>query len=171
MIPQHAWLIPRSCTDLAGRWNEQLSIDQDGEYMCRVVLASTGIKCSPSVFSYYRLHRHRLSTSSSTTARKFNDRILAVDSKAHCLLRIHDSPRARRALGRNYMQIALMAYPKYPSISRVATKRAQEIAGSEYVRTHEFVFPTRLSDRIYRAFGWKVARLIQTAYHTAVSRW
>ena len=55
MIQPNAWLTPRALIDKAGMWNEFRSPDDDGEFFCRVVLASAGIKFSDTGINYYRL--------------------------------------------------------------------------------------------------------------------
>ena len=41
MIPG-CWLIPKAVIEKAGLWDERLSLHDDGEFMCRVLLASKG---------------------------------------------------------------------------------------------------------------------------------
>ena len=48
------WLISRDLTKAAGPWNTQLLVDDDGEYFCRVLLASTGSRFVPDGRVYYR---------------------------------------------------------------------------------------------------------------------
>ena len=54
MMPNHSWLVSRGLCELAGPWNERLKVNQDGEYFCRVVLASEFIKFHPEARCYYR---------------------------------------------------------------------------------------------------------------------
>lgn len=56
MMHPSAWLVPRTIAERAGPWNESLSLNDDGEYFCRVVLASTGVAfcAGDDVCSYYR---------------------------------------------------------------------------------------------------------------------
>jgi glycosyltransferase involved in cell wall biosynthesis len=41
------WLVSRELTEAAGPWNTQLLGDDDGEYFCRVLLASKGVRFVP----------------------------------------------------------------------------------------------------------------------------
>ena len=41
------WLVRREIIEAAGRWNEKILVDEDGEYFCRLVLASDGIRFIP----------------------------------------------------------------------------------------------------------------------------
>src|SRR5205807_7008133 len=54
MMPNFAWLTPRAVIEEAGPWNEQLSLNDDGEFFCRVVLASSGIRFCNDARGYYR---------------------------------------------------------------------------------------------------------------------
>lgn len=56
MMHPSAWLISREVAERAGPWDETLSLNDDGEYFCRVALASSGIAyCSDETArSYYR---------------------------------------------------------------------------------------------------------------------
>src|SRR5437868_5807116 len=48
------WLVSRELTEAAGPWDVRLWKDNDGEYFCRVILASDGIRFVPDAKSYYR---------------------------------------------------------------------------------------------------------------------
>jgi len=48
------WLVSRELTEAAGPWNTTLLGDDDGEYFCRVLLASSGVRFVPSAHVYYR---------------------------------------------------------------------------------------------------------------------
>ena len=48
------WLVSRALTEAAGPWDPRLFHDDDGEYFCRVILASDGIQFVPDAKSYYR---------------------------------------------------------------------------------------------------------------------
>ncbi|MEO6052687.1 MAG: glycosyltransferase family A protein, partial [Chthoniobacterales bacterium] len=56
MMHPAAWLLPRHIAEAAGPWNENLSLDDDGEYFCRVVLCSKGVVFVPEAKSFYRTH-------------------------------------------------------------------------------------------------------------------
>ena len=48
------WLVSRELVDTAGDWDTRLHYDQDGEYFCRVLLASEGTRFVPGTGIYYR---------------------------------------------------------------------------------------------------------------------
>ena len=49
------WLVSRRLTELAGPWDERLAAGQDGEYICRVVAASEGVRFVREAQCYYRI--------------------------------------------------------------------------------------------------------------------
>lgn len=51
------WLVSRRLTELAGPWDGRLNLsgDDDGEYICRVVAASENVKFVPDARCYYRV--------------------------------------------------------------------------------------------------------------------
>lgn len=50
----HNWLIPRDLIELAGPWDEELLINQDGEFISRVLFNARGVKFTENVQVYYR---------------------------------------------------------------------------------------------------------------------
>ncbi len=42
MVSSNAWLTPKHIIEKAGLWNEQLTLDDDGEFFCRALLNSEG---------------------------------------------------------------------------------------------------------------------------------
>jgi len=98
MMHPSAWLVPRAVAEKAGPWDESLSLNDDGEYFCRVALASPGVAFCAEVAarSYYR------SGLPGSLSRQLGDR--ARRSQYHSLELItrrlraaEDSPRTRRA--------------------------------------------------------------------------
>src|SRR5437762_4793070 len=56
------WLVSRELAKTAGPWDTRLQYDQDGEYFCRVLLASAGTRFVPDSGIFYRatgVHRTR----------------------------------------------------------------------------------------------------------------
>ena len=49
------WLVSRRLSELAGPWDEMLSFDDDGEFFCRVVAVSNGVKFVPEAKCFYRV--------------------------------------------------------------------------------------------------------------------
>lgn len=54
MMHPAAWLVPRPIAEEAGPWNEELTLDDDGEYFGRVVLAAERLLFVRQAETYYR---------------------------------------------------------------------------------------------------------------------
>lgn len=54
-FPQHAYLIRKSIILKAGNWNEYLSLNDDGEFMIRIIINSQRICFSEEGIAFYRL--------------------------------------------------------------------------------------------------------------------
>jgi len=90
-----AWLISRKLTEEAGLWDERLSLNDDGEYICRVVLSSESVRFVSTAQSYYR------STGFSQLSRDTSERgaqslLLSLKLCIQHLLLFEDSERTRR---------------------------------------------------------------------------
>ena len=53
-LPLHVYLIPSLIIDKAGKWNENLTVNDDGEYFSRVILNCSKIKFCNNTFAVYR---------------------------------------------------------------------------------------------------------------------
>lgn len=90
------WLVSRRLTELAGPWDERLSIDQDGEYICRVVAASERVKFVRNARAYYR--QWGFSQVSRTYSKKSRESLfLSMTLSIQHLLSLETSERTRRA--------------------------------------------------------------------------
>lgn len=54
-FPSHAFMIKREVIERSGLWKEGLTINQDGEFFCRVLINARGIVCATNCNVQYRL--------------------------------------------------------------------------------------------------------------------
>ncbi len=126
MMHPAAWLVPRGVADRSGPWNEALTLDDDGEYFSRVILASPGIAFVPEARSFYRAHGGaRLSASAGIRAAESS--FLSCTLKEQHLLACEDSPRTRRALAHNYSRFAWEQLEAAPELAERAIRRWREL--------------------------------------------
>ena len=155
MMHPAAWLTPKSVIDQAGLWNEELSLYDDGEFFCRVVLASKGIRFAPQAKSYYRSNLvDSLSGSSSPLA--WESAFSAHDLESSHLLNAEDSPRTQRAVSDSLSRLMYASYFDSPSVSLRAEKRLKQMGFKPNAINGGFVL--RLLSRI---LGWKNAKKLQ----------
>ena len=155
MMHPAAWLVPRSISEQAGVWDEQLSLNDDGEYFCRVVLASKGIKFCWGAKTYYRSGNSSLSGSKSYSAWKSAFRSLELGTSN--LLKREDSERTRHVCATVFQRFVYEVYPAAPDLVEAAQRKVQQLGGSDLKPSGGPTFHL-LSDLV----GWQKAKQLQT---------
>jgi len=155
MVQTAQWLVPRALVKEAGPWDEMLSLDDDGEYFARVVLASTGIRFARDSLVYFRKHTSgaNLSALGHRSERHLESALQSLRLRATYLLEARGDARTRRALAGCFSYFAVAAYPRFEAIYREARAEVRRLGGP-------FQVPPlgRRTDRLRRFFGWKLAR-------------
>ncbi|MFD0941966.1 glycosyltransferase family 2 protein [Pedobacter boryungensis] len=155
MVTIHSWLCPKSILEIAGPWNESLSMDDDGEYFCRVILKASGICYAPGALNYYRQHFKNKNLSAQLTFKGFESMLNATDLKFNHLKDKIDLALLHKVFSLHYQQIATATYPKFKSISKKAVSKAEEM-GVKQIKYLAGPVSTFLSNFL----GWKLVRLI-----------
>ena len=150
-----SWLVSRELTETAGPWDARLLSDDDGEYFCRVLLASDSVKFTPEAKAYYRgpgLAFRGLSYVGHSS-RKLDAHWLSMQLHIAYIRSIEDSERVRAACLR-YLQASLIYfYPDKPDIVEQAKQMARDLGGQ--------LGPPHLSWKyswLRTAFGWRAAK-------------
>ena len=129
MMHPSAWLVPRAVADRAGPWDEALSLNDDGEYFSRVVLASAGLAYSPTGRSCYRSGlAGSLSQQRSLRARRSQFRSVEL-IEAH-LRGAEDSARTRQAVANLYQRFIHDFFPNPSDLMQMAENRIMTLGGS-----------------------------------------
>jgi glycosyltransferase involved in cell wall biosynthesis len=150
------WLTSRELAEAAGLWDTRLKSDDDGEYFCRVLLASNGTRFVPDARVFYRITQSsRLSYIGGSNAKK---EAMVVSMKLHIqyIRSLEDSDRVRRAC-LNYLQTWYHNF--YPERSDLVAE-LQSIAVQLGGRLEEPPLPWKYR-WIKPIFGWKGARSAQ----------
>ena len=159
MIGLHAWLCPIDVIKKAGNWNEELTVDDDGEFFARVVLASKGIKYAPNAKAYYRKFKTAHSLSAQKTYNACKNHLLATQLKAEHLLALAktNDAMAKLALSRLFWEISVNLYPQYPDLVLQAENKAHEL-------TPDFKYQpytTGIKGYLSKLTGWKIVNYLQ----------
>jgi glycosyltransferase involved in cell wall biosynthesis len=91
------WLVSRELTDAAGPWDTRLSLDDDGEYFARVVLASDGTRFVPDAKVFYRQPGSGRLSSIDRSDKKLESQFLSMRLHIDYLRSLEQSDRARAA--------------------------------------------------------------------------
>lgn len=148
-----AWLVTRELTEAAGPWNERLWRDNDGEYFCRVVLASDGIRFVPDAKSYYRQSGCNSISHIGRSKKKLESLLLSMQLHVACLRSLEDSPRTRRACVR-YLQTWLHNfYPEMPDMVSQLERLAASLGGHLEIPRLSWKYSW-----IQKSLGWNTAK-------------
>jgi glycosyltransferase involved in cell wall biosynthesis len=154
------WLVSRRLTQLAGPWDERLTLDDDGEYFSRVAAASRHIHFEGRACSYYRRGNvHSLSR--GTSERACESLLLSLRLCIAHLRSLEDSVRTRSAgvqLLQSWTDLSDCFGPDHPDRLRRVSELARELGGT--------LRPPQLGWKyapIRTLFGWKAARRARTA--------
>ena len=161
MVPHHAYLAPRSCIDLAGPWNESLSIDQDGEFFARVISVSKGVRWSEDSYAYYRKFDSRQSVSRGKSFKNAEASLQSVERKIQALEKIPGfqwSDAARSAIARQFMGSAIQSTPRYPSVALRSWKRSRDFGG--YPASEFFAYQSKYR-WLRNILPWPIIRIAQ----------
>lgn len=119
------WLVGRELTERAGPWDRRLISGEDGEYFCRVIVASEGISFVPDTKVFYR-------TTASTGSyigrsnKKRESVFLCMQLEIEHVLSLDKSERTRAACVKFLQTWLHNFYPDRPDI----VERAEELAAT-----------------------------------------
>jgi glycosyltransferase involved in cell wall biosynthesis len=177
MMHPAAWLVPRLIAETAGLWNEDLSVNDDGEYFCRVLLASQGVKFCWGAKTYYRSGNFN-SLSGSKSPAAWESAFRSLELGTSNLLAKENSQRTRYICARVFQKFIYEVYPDVPDLRKQAGAKVQQLGGSDlkplggpmFQLLSQFVGwkqSKRIQKLVYRdgyrkaAIGWRLAMLIQ----------
>ena len=125
-----SWLVSRELCEAAGPWDTRLLSDDDGEYFCRVALASEGVRFVPTAKSFYReTPSSRLSYIGASDKKK-DALFLSMQLHLRYIRSLEESDRVRAAC-LAYLQTWLINfYPERSDLVREVQGIARELGGS-----------------------------------------
>jgi glycosyltransferase involved in cell wall biosynthesis len=123
------WLTSRELAEAAGPWDTRLISDDDGEYYCRVLLASNGTRFVPEAKVFYRITPSSRWSYIGTSDKKRNAMLLSMKLHVQYLRSLEESERVRKAC-LTYMQNWFHNfYPDRPDIVAELQSLAAELHG------------------------------------------
>lgn len=161
MVQTSAWLTPRALIEKAGFWDETLSKDQDGEYFCRVVMASDGVCYAPDVFNYYRKHVGGQNIANQKQLKHLESQLKAIEAKAKYLNPFVNTQAYKNAFALQYQLLAINAYPQFKSIYKIAINKSQALGGSGHLP----VLGGAIIEYIKGLLGWRAAKMLSHWVH------
>jgi glycosyltransferase involved in cell wall biosynthesis len=154
-ISQSVWLVSRRLSEMAGPWDERLSLNDDGEYFCRVVAASEKVKFVPESKCYYRIGNYS-GQSKMRSDKSLESLLLSVSLCINHLLSLEDSERTRGACLILLENILWYFYPGKREIQQKVHDLAKQF-GVERLNMRE----SRKYLLVGKIFGWNTAKYIR----------
>jgi glycosyltransferase involved in cell wall biosynthesis len=155
MMHPAAWLVPRCVIEKAGFWDQNLSLNDDGEFFCRVILASRGVKFCSGAKSYYRSGISG-SLSTTTSIKAWESAFETIELCTNYLLLQENSLRTRHACATAFQRFIYTAYPDAQDLVRKAEAKVKSLNGSSLKPSGGFVFKI-----VTNTLGWKLAKKLQ----------
>ncbi len=150
------WLTSRKLAEAAGPWDTRLISDDDGEYFCRVLLASEGTRFVPEAKVFYRTTSSNRWSFVGTSDKKKDALLLSMKLHIQHLRSLEESDRVRKAC-LNYMQTWLENfYPERPDLVAELQGLAAQLQG--HLKTPRLRWKYAWMKPI---FGWKAAKHAQ----------
>ena len=164
-----AWLVNRDLAAAAGQWDTRLSVDDDGEYFCRVIRESNEIRFVPDARVFYRRRLDSLSYIGEST-RGLESQFLALQLQISHLRSLEDSERTRRACLEFLNFFSLYFYPERLDLFKDLEYLATTLGG--HLKAPRFSWKYA---GIQKGFGWTAAKRVQLSYNqwksTVLSSW
>ena len=155
MMHPAAWLTPRALAERAGPWDESLSLDDDGEYFTRVVLASRGVRFCREAVSFYRSGLSG-SLSGAKSERAWASAFRSLELSSGRLLAREDTPRTRHACATAFQRYIYESYPRAAECRDRAAAQVAVLGGSTLLPPGgpKYRWARRL-------LGWRLAKRLQ----------
>ena len=123
------WLVSRELTEAAGPWNTSLLGDDDGEYFCRVLLASEGVRFVPEAKVFYRAAGPSSLSYIGRSDKKMEAQWRSMELHIRYLRSLEDSQRVRDAIVTYLQNWLIYFYPERLDIVEQAEQMARELGG------------------------------------------
>ncbi len=135
------WMCPRNLIEEAGPWDENVEINQDGEFFFRVLMKSSGIVfCSEGTY-YYRRGDYKSISKRESRANSLLKTYITYED----VLQKKDNTELRKALSYNYCNFIYQYSPKFQEEVKKAYKRLENLGSHKvYIGGMAFRFLTRL---------------------------
>ena len=109
MMALHSWLVPKEIIIKAGKWNKNLSLNDDGEFFCRVILNANKILFVNESKVYYRADNQN-SLSNTKDLRALESELNSYKLYTKYTLSKYNDPDLKKALANNFLNYIYQYY-------------------------------------------------------------
>ncbi len=126
MMQTSCWLTPRELIEKSGGWDEEITMNDDGEFFARVLLLSSRVIFCREAMVYYRSGLND-SLSQLVNQGAIESLYKSYLSYERNVLAIEDSERVRHALMKNYLSFIYEYYPKHSEFTDLCRERIKTL--------------------------------------------
>lgn len=152
------WLTSRELAEAAGPWDTRLLSDDDGEYFCRVLLASERTCFEPDAKVFYRITPSGRLSRIGGSDRKKDALLISMKLHVEYIRSLEDSERVRRACLTYLQNWYHHFYPERPDLIAELQSLAAELQGDLEEPRLRWKYAW-----LRPVFGWKAAKWAQHA--------
>ena len=124
------WLVSRELANVAGPWDTRLTVDDDGEYFCRILLASDIVRFVPDARVYYRTSGPASLSFVGHSDQKRVALLCSLDLNVRYVRSLEDTPRVREACVTYLQNWVCFFYPDRIDLVKKVEKMAEELGGN-----------------------------------------
>ncbi len=151
------WLTSRELADAAGPWDTRLLSDDDGEYFCRVLLASVGTRFVPGSGVFYRVSPSNRLSHIGASDKKKDAMVIGMKLHMQYLRSLEESDRVRKACLTYLQNWYVHFFPERSDLIAELQSLATELQGHLEEPRLRWKFAWMRG-----VFGWKAAKWAQT---------
>jgi glycosyltransferase involved in cell wall biosynthesis len=163
------WLVSRELTDAAGPWDTRLTLDDDGEYFCRVLMASKGTRFVSEAKTFYRVTGTGSLSYAGGSSKKLDSLWLSLQLHLEYISKLDNAERTRAACLTYLQKYMFDFHPERPDIVEQLQAAARKLGGNLEMPTLSWKYAW-----IHRIFGWSAARETHIRYNKlkwSISKW
>jgi glycosyltransferase involved in cell wall biosynthesis len=123
------WLVSRELAEAAGPWDPTMFVDDDGEYFCRVLLASDGVRFVPEAKVYYRAAGTGSLSYIGHSDKKLEAQWRSMQLHIAALRSLEESKRVRDACVKYLQTWLFFFYPERLDLVKELEQKAIELGG------------------------------------------
>lgn len=148
------WLVSRELAEAAGSWDENLHYDQDGEYFCRVLMASERTRFVEGAKVFYRMSSSARISYIGASDKKRASLLRSMKLHVRYLRSLEESERVRKACLTYLQTWSRQFYPERPDMFAEIQALTAELGG-------RFEEP-----RLHRKYAW-----MKPVFGSKTARW
>jgi len=163
-MPPATWLVSRELTQAAGPWDTRLSLDDDGEYFCRAVVRSDGIRFVPEAKIFYRVSGSGSLSDFDESEKKLASLFLSMQLHVGYLCSLENSARVRSACLSYLQRRFFRFYPEQMAFVQQLQQLAATLGGELEAPQLSWKYAW-----LRELLGWKLTKRFRFLYNRSKS--